>query len=142
MSRVRRDKKGLYIKFRNAIARPIIGQPSPLAPRGTYIRESALVEVKLFLGDSRRLLVKVVTNGTYIVPEGKFTEVWYLDGPVKSPPKKKTGNRYAKKRKTKRPVHRRNVDSNNRSRKKVGDKRSNRSRPNQPGVGNTKNSTT
>jgi len=131
MPRVRCDDKGLYIKFRNTRARPTKGQTSPLAPKGTHIREFALVEVELFLGDSRRLLVKVLTNG-------KFNELWYLEGPVKPPPSQKTGNRYGKKRKTKRPIQGGNVGTNNRSRKKVGNKGRNRNRRRTGSVGGAK----
>ncbi len=137
MPRVQRDDKGLYIKFRDQYARPMKAghTPSPLAPLGTHIREQALVEVKLFLGDSRRLLVDIVPDGKYIIAEGKFTEVWYLDKPVNSPPK---GKRNAQKHKTKGSVRRRNVGSNTRSRKKVGNTSRNNSNGSRNRVGGSK----
>lgn len=117
MPTVQRDKRGLYIKYMDRYARPSKdGLISPLAPRGTHIREHALVVVELFSGDSQRLLVTVAQNG-------KFNEVWYFGTPVKQSQRKKTD---ARKHKTKRPVRRRNVGTTSRSRKKVGNKGSSR----------------
>lgn len=127
MPRVKSDEHGLYIEYVNRRARPTKdGYISPLAPKGTHIREHALVEVKLFSGDSQRLLVTVLTNG-------KFNEVWYLDGPVKLP----TRNQNAK-HKAKGSARRRNVGTNNRSRKKVGNKGRNNRRTTHGRVGGSK----
>lgn len=140
MSRVRRDKMSLYIKFRGTFARPIKkGQTaSPLAPSGTtLIREGALVEVELVLGDNLRLRVKVVPDGDYIIAEGKTWEIWHLDE-AKRPLKKKTkwqGKKGKQRGKTKRPVQTRDVDRPKSGGKKVGKKRPNRRRRNRSHLG-------
>lgn len=143
MPRIRRDETSLYVKFRGTFARPFKkGQTTnPLAPSGTHLRELALVEVELVLGDNKRLYVKVVPNGKYVVAEGKFTEVWYLDDEVR-PLKKKTewqGKKRGKTRgKTKRPVQSRNVDRSKSDGKKVGKKKLHRRRRNRSHLGRTK----
>ena len=144
MPRIRRDEKSLYVKFRGTFARPVKkGQTTnPLAPSGTFLREMALVEVELVLGDNKRLYVKVVPNGKYVVAEGKFTEVWYLDGEVRPPLKKKTkwqGKKGKKRGKTKRPVQTRDVGRSKGNGKKVGKKKPNRHRRNRSHLGRSQN---
>ena len=147
MPRIRRDKKSLYVKFRGTFARPFKkGQTTnPLAPSGTHLRELALVEVEPVLGDNKRLYVKVVPNGKYVVAEGKFTEVWYLDDEVR-PLKKKTkwqGKKRGKTRdKTKRPVQSRNVDRPKGNDNKVGKKKPVRRRRNRGHLGRGKSRST
>lgn len=143
MPRIRSDNKGLYIKFRGTFARPTKdGQTSPLAPKGTHLRESALVEVKQSLGDSRKLLVDVVPNGKYVIAEGKFTEVWYLEGEVKAtpPPKKATwkGKKRTHRGKSKRPTRSKNVGAGNSKRKKVVKKKPNPQRGTRNHLGRSK----
>ena len=143
MPRIRRDEKSLYIRYMGTCARPTKdGRVTPLAPTGTHLREMALVEVKPISGDTRRLSVDVIPDGKYVLAEGKFTEIWYLDDEVKkTPPKKKAkgkGKRNKHRGKSKRPVRGENVGAGNRKRKKVDKKRPNSRRGRRNHLGRSK----